>query len=81
MSTTTPVDWELWQRILMAALVVDKFKRLAKALGRWHIYNKGQDGWFTTPDGKELFSVINQKWFAHTEVVSRQQTKTFSREK
>jgi len=73
----TLVEWDVWQRALTMATLSDKFKCLAQPLGPWHTSSQGQDGWFITPDGENLFLVSNKQWFTRTTITSHQQTKAF----
>jgi len=51
----TPAEWAQWQQALTRSFNLGRAQQLPVPLGKWLPNIAKTDGWFTTPDGTQLY--------------------------
>jgi len=66
-----PREWKQWQHALTRSLNLGQAQMLTLPLGKWHASTLESNGWFTDPEGLQLFHKQDQKWMSFTPVPLR----------
>ncbi len=73
----TPAEWAQWQRALTRSLNLGRAQQLPVPLGKWLPNITQTDGWFTNPDGTQLYRQQQNEWVTFTPIPLRRRTRSF----